>query len=282
MTMQQDQTHRTSEPAGRLAGRVALVTGGSSGIGRACAERYAEEGAHVVLADRDVARGTEAAAALRAKTNARILFVPVDVADEASVEAMVNAVLDELGVIDTVLAAAGVASASYVSGAPRAQSADPASRQLINLPVADWQRVLDVNLTGVMLTDRAVASRMVAAGRPGTIVNIASSAARIALPGSADYCVSKAGVVMLTQVLAAELMPFNIRVNAIGPGFIETPMTQAMREDPEGQALMLAMTPMRRLGTPREMANAALYLACDESSYTTGHTLYPNGGMFTG
>lgn len=282
MTMQQDQTHRTSELTGRLAGRVALVTGGSSGIGRACAERYAEEGAHVVLADRDEARGNEAAAALRARTNVRVLFVPVDVADESSVEAMVATAWQEFGTIDTVLAAAGVASATYVSGAPSDQSVDPASRQLINLPVADWQRVLDVNLTGVMLTDRAVARRMVAAGRPGTIVNIASSAARIALPGAADYSVSKAGVVMLTQVLAAELLPYNIRVNAIGPGFIETPMTQSMRDDPEGRARMLSMTPMGRLGTPREMANAALYLACDESSYTTGHTLYPNGGMFTG
>lgn len=282
MTTQQNKAPGVSGPGGRLAGRVALVTGGSSGIGRACAERYAEEGAHIVLADRDVARGNEAAAALRARTNARVLFVPVDVADESSVEAMVATVWQELGAIDTVLAAAGISSATYVSGAPSGQSGDPAARQLINLPVADWHRVLDVNLTGVMLTDRAVARRMVASGRPGTIVNIASSAARIALPGSADYCVSKAGVVMLTQVLAAELLPHNIRVNAIGPGFIETPMTQSMQDDPDGRARMLAMTPMGRLGTPREMANAALYLACDESSYTTGHTLYPNGGMFTG
>jgi glucose 1-dehydrogenase len=123
---------------------------------------------------------------------------------------------------------------------------------------------------------------MIAAGTAGTIVNIASTAARIALPGAADYCVSKAGVVMLTQVLAAELIPHNIRVNAIGPGFIETPMTQAMQDDPEGLAMMTGMTPMGRLGKPREIADAALYLACDESSYTTGHTLYPNGGMFVG
>ncbi|MGA0840672.1 MAG: SDR family NAD(P)-dependent oxidoreductase [Pseudomonadales bacterium] len=270
------------DQSGRLAGRVALITGGSSGIGRACAERYAEEGAHIVLADRDAVRGAEAASALRAQTNARVLFVPVDVADENSVESMVDTAFNELGAIDTLLAAAGISSAGYVSGAPNAERPDPASRQLIHLPMADWQRVLDVNLTGVMLTDRAVARRMIAAGRPGTIVNIASSAARIALTGAADYCVSKAGVVMLTQVLAAELMAHNIRVNAIGPGYIETPMTQSMRDDPQGRAVMLGMTPMGRLGTPREMANAALYLACDESSYTTGHTIYPNGGMFTG
>lgn len=106
--------------------------------------------------------------------------------------------------------------------------------------------------------------------------------ARIALPGAGDYCASKAGVVMLTQVLAAELMEHGIRVNAIGPGFVETPMTQALQDDPESREMMIGMTPMGRLGTPREMADTALYLACDESSYTTGHTLYPNGGMFIG
>jgi NAD(P)-dependent dehydrogenase (short-subunit alcohol dehydrogenase family) len=267
---------------GRLAGRVALITGGSSGIGRACAQRYAEEGADLVIADRDARRGAETAAEIRATENARLIFVEVDVADEASVESMVERAIDEFGRIDTVLAAAGISSAAYVSGVPRVRDADPVSRMLVNLPLADWQRVLDVNLTGVMLTDRAVARRMIAAGRPGTIVNIASTAARIALPGAADYCVSKAGVAMLTHVLAMELIPHHIRVNAIGPGFIETPMTQSMQDDPEGRAMMVGMTPMQRLGTPREMANTALYLACEESSYTTGHTLYPNGGMFVG
>ena len=267
---------------GRLAGRVALITGGSSGIGRATAERFAEEGADIVLADRDVVRGAEVATALRAVTNNRVLFLEVDVVDEASVLAMVERAVDAFGRIDTVVAAAGIANAGYVSGQVREGAGDPESRLLINTPLPDWQRVLDVNLTGVMLTNRVVARHMIGCGTRGSIVNIASTAARIALPGAADYCVSKAGVVMLTQVLARELLPHHIRVNAIGPGFIETPMTAAMRDDPEGQAMMLGMTPMGRLGTPREMANTALYLACDESSYTTGHTLYPNGGMFVG
>ncbi|MFU8814317.1 MAG: SDR family NAD(P)-dependent oxidoreductase [Pseudomonadales bacterium] len=268
--------------AGRLSGKVALITGGASGIGRACARRYAEEGADIVIADRDARRGAEAAEEIRASANSRVMFVEVDVAEEASIEEMAERAVREFGRIDTVLAAAGIANAAYVSGAPQVQDGPAESRQLINLAVADWRRVLEVNLTGVMLTDRVVARRMIDLGIAGTIVNVASTAARIALPGAADYCVSKAGVAMLTHVLAMELIPHNIRVNAIGPGFIETPMTQAMQDNPEGRAMMLAMTPMGRLGTPLEMANTALYLACDESSYTTGHTLYPNGGMFTG
>jgi NAD(P)-dependent dehydrogenase (short-subunit alcohol dehydrogenase family) len=268
--------------AGRLAGKVALITGGSSGIGRACAQRYAEEGADLVIADRDARRGAETVEEIRSTANNRVVFVEVDVADEPSVDAMVERALREFGRIDTVLAAAGISNAAYVSGAPRVQDADLGSRMLVNQSLADWRRVLDVNLTGVMLTDRAVARCMIDQGRPGTIVNIASTAARIALPGAADYCVSKAGVAMLTHVLGIELIPHNIRVNAIGPGFIETPMTQSMQDDPEGRAMMIGLTPMGRLGTPREMANTALYLACDESSYTTGHTIYPNGGMFVG
>lgn len=267
---------------GRLAGKVALITGGSSGLGRATADRFAEEGADIVIADRDVGRGEEAVHDIRNRYNCQAMFVETDVASADSVDALSERVVAEFGRIDTVVAAAGISNAAYVSGEVRHRDADLDSRMLVNLDVAAWQRVLDVNLTGVMLTDRAAAKHMIATGTAGTIVNIASTAARIALPGAADYCVSKAGVVMLTQVLAAELTAHNIRVNAIGPGFIETPMTQAMQDDPEGLAMMTGMTPMGRLGTPREIANAALYLACDESSYTTGHTLYPNGGMFVG
>jgi NAD(P)-dependent dehydrogenase (short-subunit alcohol dehydrogenase family) len=267
---------------GRLAGKVALITGGSSGIGRACAQRYAEEGADIVIADRDVSRGRTVVEEIKASCNGQAVFVEVDVSREESVEEMADRAIREFGRIDTVLAAAGISNAAYVSGETRAHDADFDSRQLINVALADWQRVLAVNLTGVMLTDRAVARRMIAQGRAGTIVNIASTAARVALPGAADYCVSKAGVAMLTHVLAIELIPKNIRVNAIGPGFVATPMTQAMQEDDARRQMMIDMTPMGRVGTPMEMANTALFLACDESSYTTGATLYPNGGMFVG
>lgn len=267
---------------GRLANRIALVTGGASGIGRACALRYAEEGADVVIADRDVQRGEAVAAEIEAMSNRRAVFVAVDVADEASIEAMVATAVAHFGRIDTLLAAAGISYASYVSGEPEAAEIMARSRRLLHLDRADWQRVLDVNLTGVMLCNRACARHMVEQGIAGSIVNVASSAARLAIPGAADYCVSKAGVAMLTHVLAMELLEYGIRVNAIGPGFIETPMTAAMREDPARLAGIVGRTPMGRVGTPREMANAALYLACDESSYTTGHTLYPNGGMFVG
>ena len=267
---------------GRLNGKVALITGGASGIGRACATRYAEEGADVVVADRDAGRGAEVVEQIRAISNRRALFVEVDVGTEESVAAMAERALAEFGRIDTVLAAAGISNAAYVSGSPQPRDADFDSRQLVNMALDGWRRVLDINLTGVMLTDRVVARHMIAGNVAGTIVNIASTAARIALPGAAEYCVSKAGVVMLTQVLAMELMDHRIRVNAIGPGFVETPMTQALQDDPEAREMMLTMTPMGRLGTPREIANVALYLACDESSYTTGHTLYPNGGMFIG
>jgi NAD(P)-dependent dehydrogenase (short-subunit alcohol dehydrogenase family) len=269
----------TDTREGRLAGKVALITGGASGIGRACAERYAEEGAEVVIADRDGKRGAEVAGALQAASNRRALFVEVDVADEASVDAMVARTLAEFGRVDTVLAAAGISNSQYESGVAQDRDADLDSRLLINQSLGDWERVLAVNLTGVMLTDRAVARAMIAGGG-GTIVNIASTAARVPLPGAADYNVSKAGVAMLTNVLAMELVSHEIRVNAIGPGFVETPMTQAMQDDASGREMMLGMTPMGRLGTPREMADTALFLACGESSYMTGQTLYPNGGMY--
>lgn len=267
---------------GRLTGKVALITGGASGIGRACALRFAEEGADLVIADRDSRRGAEAVAEIQSAHNGRALFLEVDVTSEASVDAMADAAAAEFGRIDTAVAAAGISNSGYVSGELRPSQADRASRYLLNLDLGAWQKVLDVNLTGVMLTNRAVARHMIHGNHPGTLVNLASTAARVALPGAGDYCVSKAGVAMLTHVLALELIEHKIRVNAIGPGFIETPMTAAMNADPEGQAMMIGMTPMGRLGTVREIANCALYLACDESSYTTGQTLYPNGGMFVG
>ncbi len=259
---------------GRLSGKKVLITGGASGLGLACAERFAEEGADLYLADLNEPAAAAAAQQLASRFNCQVGFSAVDVTQEDSINAAVEAALRTLGRIDSCIASAGIASAGISESA--------VDKSVLTTPLASWQKVLDVNLTGVMLTCKAVANHMVQRGGGGTLINLASSAARVSLPGNAEYCVSKAGVVMLTQVLAMELLPHGIRVNALGPGFIETPMTAAMREDPEGRARMEGMTPMGRLGKPVEIANAALYLASEESSYTTGHTLYPNGGIFVG
>lgn len=263
---------------GRLEGKVAVITGGASGIGKACAIRFAEEGAEIVISDLGAERLESAAEEIRTTTNGKVLCVEANVCFQEQIENLMQQAMDEFGHIDTVVASAGVSGAQYVSG--QTGEGDSLDHGLLDQPLEDWNRVLQINLTGVMLTNKFAAKHMVATGTKGSIVNIASTAARVALPGAVDYCVSKAGVAMLTQTFAMEMLEHNIRVNAIGPGFIETPMTQGLQEDNEGAEMMVAMTPMGRLGKPLEMANTALYLACDESSYTTGATLYPNGGMY--
>ncbi len=260
---------------GRLEGKVVVITGGASGIGLACAKRFAQEGAEIVISDIGVQRLEGAAEEIRSTTNGKVAFVEANVCFEEEVAALMQQAVNQFGHIDTVVAAAGVSSAGYISGA----SQESLDHPLLEQPLDDWNKVLQINLTGVMLTNRHGAQHMIKQGNGGSIVNIASVAARVALPGAADYCVSKAGVVMLTKAFAMEMLEHNVRVNAIGPGFIETPMTRGLQDDDEGREMMLAMTPMGRLGTPLEIANTALYLACDESSFTTGDTLYPNGGM---
>ena len=267
---------------GALEGRVAVITGGSSGLGRASAERYAKEGAKVVIADVNVERGENAAAEMSAG-GAPIEFIYVDVTSEESQQALFDDVVRRYGRLDTVLAAAGVSSANYVSGeVADMNDEDPEANFLHRRDINDWQRVIDINLTGTMITDRIAAQHMLKLGTPGTIVNIASIAGKRPLAGAADYCVSKAGVIMLTNVMATELSATNIRINAIGPGFIETPMTAGIRQSPDWMDNVMMMTPMQRFGQPNEIANTALFLASDESSYFTGQTLFANGGMFVG
>jgi NAD(P)-dependent dehydrogenase (short-subunit alcohol dehydrogenase family) len=268
--------------AGRLQDRVAVVTGGASGIGRACALRFAEEGAHVLVADLNRERGAEVVREVEARGR-KARFVQTDTSQERECEAMADAALETFGRIDVLLAAAGISHALYISGTePQTPRREREASLLLNKPTEYWEKVLNVNLTGVMLTDRAVARRMVEAGRGGSIINIASGAAKIPLVGAADYCVSKAGVWMLTKVLALEVAPHNIRVNAIGPGFIETPMTASLRSDEELRMRVIDSVPLKRLGQPEDIANAALFLASDESSFFTGEILFPDGGLFTG
>ena len=266
----------------KLKGRVAVITGGASGLGRATAERFAAEGADLVLADLNVRAGEEAAAAISADSGRQVAFFELDVTDEEKTEALMRHAVDAFGRLDVALAAAGVSSAGYISGQVTVRIDDPETNYLINKPPADWRRVIDINLTGVMLTARAAAQAMIGLESPGSIINIASVAGRVPLPGAAEYCASKAGVIMLTQVLGRELADHGIRVNAIGPGFIETPMTAGIRQDPEGLEMVMAMTPMQRFGQPSEVASTALFLASDESSYFTGQTLFPGGGINVG
>ena len=261
----------------QLENRVAVVTGGASGIGRACAMRFANEGASVVLGDINDELAAQTAAEIEA-AGGTAHAVRLDAASLADNASMFQTAVDKYGRLDIVLAAAGLSHAGYVSG----QRGEEVSRELLSQSVADWQRVLDVNLTGVMLANQQAAKAMIAAGNGGSIVNIASAAAKVPLRGAVDYCVSKAGVHMLTKAFALETAEYGIRVNAIGPGFTETPMTQRMNDDAEGNAMMTGMTPMGRLGEPSEIANTALFLASDQSSYITGQIIFPAGGMFVG
>ena len=266
--------------AGRLQDKVAVVTGGANGIGRACCVRFAEEGADVVVADLDAAAGDVTVQLVReAGRDAR--FVRTDTTSEADCLAMVQVAVDAFGGVDVCLAAAGIGFGGYVSGQTWRREGSPADWHITRQTLDSWQTVLDVNLTGVMLTDRAVARRMIEQGRGGSIINIASIYAKRAREGSSAYAVSKAGVWMLTKIAALELVQERIRVNAIGPGYVETNMTRGVQENEEVNRTLLADVPMGRLGQPREIADAALFLACDESSYFTGEILHPDGGYFT-
>ena len=266
---------------GLLNDKVAVITGGISGLGRASALRYAAEGARVVVADINAERGANAAAEM-SSGGASIEFIQVDVTSKESQQALFDDVVSGYGQVDTVLAAAGVSSSGYISGEVSEVEADPEERMFHNRMLEDWEKVMAVNVTGVMLTNQMAIKHMLAKGNAGSIVNIASIAGRRPLPGASDYCVSKAAVIMLTQTVATEYSTSNIRVNAIGPGFIETPMTANIRQSPEWMDTVMQMTPMQRMGQANEIASTALFLASDESSYFTGQTLFPNGGMFTG
>jgi NAD(P)-dependent dehydrogenase (short-subunit alcohol dehydrogenase family) len=246
----------------RLAGKVAIVTGGANGIGLAVARRFVAEGAHVVVADVDTAAGAAAARALG--DNAR--FVATDVGDAAAATRVVEETCRAFGALDILVNNAGI-----IHGA-----------DFLDLAEADFDRVLRVNLKGAFLVAQAAARRMVAqvkAGRPpGAIVNMSSINAVVAIANQLPYCVSKGGVDQLTKVMALSLAPYGIRVNAIGPGSIMTQILKAVAADREAKRRVLARTPLGRIGDPDEIAAVAVFLASADASYVTGQTVYADGG----
>jgi NAD(P)-dependent dehydrogenase (short-subunit alcohol dehydrogenase family) len=273
----------------RLGDQVAVITGGANGLGRATAIRFAEEGADVVVADLLAGPASETLAAVEA-TGRRAIFVELDAASREANEAMADAAIETFGRLDIVVTAAGVSHGSYLSGDVE-RDLKAASRQLDYLDqpalafcdakLADWQRVLDVNLTGTFLALQACCRRMIERQTAGRCITIASIAAKDPNAGPTAYTVSKAGVWMLTKKAAVELAPANIRVNAIGPGFIATNMTALLDQLEDRRDELVARIPLRRFGQPRDIANVALFLASDESSYMTGEILHPDGGWYT-
>lgn len=260
--------------SGRLEGKVALITGGGSGIGRSTALRFVAEGAAVCCADLSLENAATVVNEVES-AGGRGIAVQVDTADEPACEAMVARCVEAFGAVDVLVAAAGIGSAL-----PRTQQ--PAlPLGVLDYPIDAFKRVIDVNFYGVLFSNRAAARWMRAQRRPGSMINLASIAARVPLPGGA-YSVSKAGVWMITKVLAAELAPLGIRVNAIGPAYIDTPLTAGLHDDEARMQRVLAGTPMGRMGQPEEIASTALFLATDDSSYFTGELLHPSGGMFHG
>jgi NAD(P)-dependent dehydrogenase (short-subunit alcohol dehydrogenase family) len=197
----------------------------------------------------------------------------VDTSVEKDVAAMVDRCVKELGSVDILVAAAGISHARY------GEEGTPAMGPLSEKPLADWKKVLSVNLDGVFITDREVSRAMIKAGKGGRIINISSGAAKLPTPGVGEYSVSKAGVWMLTKVLAVELAPHNITANAIGPGFINTPMTANIQQAEGFMKAILDRVPLKHIGDPVDVANTALFLASEEGRYYTGSILHPDGGV---
>jgi NAD(P)-dependent dehydrogenase (short-subunit alcohol dehydrogenase family) len=243
-----------------LAGKVAVITGAAGGIGLAIAQRYAKDGARVVLTDVQQDKGEAEARAL-ANQGLDARFRQLDASNEAEIEALVEAIEVTLGPIDVAVCSAGIARATGV---------------FYESDTAEFEAVLKLNLIGPYLMGKAVGRRMVAAGRKGSIINVSSVAAVLGVADSYAYCVSKAGLGMLTKTMALALAPHGVRVNAIGPGPTDSPMTAHLPED--ARRTMLSRTPLGRFGEASEIAGVAAFLASDDASYITGQTIYADGG----
>lgn len=251
-------------PRGRVAGKVALVTGGGAGIGRASAIRLADEGATVIVTSRTLANAETTARAIEERGGPAPEALALDVADRAGVDAVIGDVADRHGRIDVVVANAGVEL-------PRAPSVEDTSDE-------EWALVFDTNVTGTFHVCRAVLPRM---PDGGAIVTLGSINSFVAWPNDAAYTATKSAVLGFTRALALETAARGIRANCVCPGVIDTPLTRAFLTGDDAvelEAEFAATAPLGRMGTPEEVAHCVLFLASDEASFVTGSALLVDGG----
>lgn len=245
-----------------LSGKVAIVTGGATGIGRAIGEVLAEVGASLVICGRRLEKCDIACAEIAATTGVRTLPVSCDVSKVDDVESLINVVIGRFGRIDILVNNAGIGGSE---------------KPILKMTEEDWDSVLDTSLKGAFLTSRAAVPHMIDQGR-GKIINVASSYALIGTPNMSAYCAAKGGMTQLTKVMALEWVRYNIQVNALCPGYIKTPLNEHFFTTEAGQKIIRKNIPMRRLGNVEELKGIAVFLASEASSFMTGSSIIIDGG----
>lgn len=238
--------------------KVALITGAAQGIGYACAEAIAEDGARVVLADIN----EEGVLAAAETLGGDAVGLACDMGNPSQIGELFDTVEANIGRVSILVNNAGIA----------------APGDFLETSLDQFERVIGVNLTGTFLAVQRAARTMVANGIEGSIVNMSSINAQVAIPSIAAYCASKGGVMQLTKAVALALAPYNIRVNAVGPGSINTEMMAGVNANPDAMKMVMSRTPLKRVGTPREIGDVVAFLASDKASYITGETIYVDGG----
>lgn len=246
-----------------LKNKVALITGARQGMGKSHAMALAKQGAKVVVTDINQADCQKVVDEIK-KFNEDAIAFKLDVADKSAVDSVVAAIVKKFGQLDILINNAGIAQ----------------FKPFLELSEEDWDKTIDINLKGEFLCAQA-AAKVMKEQKGGVIINIASVAMGqqgIGLPNIAHYCASKGGIAAMTEALAAELAPFNIRVNAIAPGMIETPMIDVVKSNPKMLEAMLQRVPLKRVGRPEEVSELVVFLASDSSSYMTGAVVVIDGG----
>lgn len=258
-----DSFERHPEPARLLAGRAALVTGGDSGIGQEIALELARHGAAVAINYLDDPATAEEMVRSVEAAGGSAIAVQMDVSDEGQVENAFSEAAQALGTIDLLVNNAGI----------------EAPFELVEMPLDEWRKVIDVNLTGAFLCAREAARSMLAAGASGTIVNISSVHEQIPWRRYSHYCAAKAGMKLFAQSVARELAPKGVRVVTVAPGAIETPINASVMADPAQRKEVLDQIPSGRWGKPADVARAVAWVASPQASYVVGSTLFVDGGM---